>query len=411
MQSVVAYSTMVMTVGLALVRPRLSAHVRLGPAAAGLFGVLVMCAARLVGAEELVHAAHTLARPILTIASTMVLAEAAREAGLLDRLAALIEARAGSVRRQHAIVFFATAACTVLLNNDSTVLILTPLVVTLVRRRYPSRPELVVPFAFAVFLASGVAPLIVSNPMNMIVAAYAGLDFNSYARAMAPIWLVGTLCTFALSRVVFRRVLANDVAAAPNERRPRSWSRRELHVLVILLIVLPAYPLATLLGGPVWLVALAGAVLATTATRPRVVASGVQWQVLPFLWAVLVIAIGLRKVGLVAGLAGAYQDASLFTIGGASALGSALVDNHPMAMLNTLALAGHAQRDLLAALIGGDLGPRLLPVGSLAGLIWLESLRRQHVDVPLRTFVRVGLYETLPVLAVSLLLLWRGGRA
>jgi Na+/H+ antiporter NhaD/arsenite permease-like protein len=53
------------------------------------------------------------------------------------------------------------------------------------------RPDLVVPFAFAVFSAAGVAPLVISNPMNMIVAVYAGIGFNEYAARMAPIALAG----------------------------------------------------------------------------------------------------------------------------------------------------------------------------------------------------------------------------
>ena len=66
------------------------------------------------------------------------------------------------------------------------------------------------------------------------------------------------------------------------------------------------------------------------------------------------------------------------------------------------------QRGAGLALIGGDLGPRLLPVGSLAGLLWLDALRRLKVDVSLVDFVRVGAAITVPTLAVSLWLLGLG---
>ena len=55
--------------------------------------------------------------------------------------------------------------------------------------------------------------------------------------------------------------------------------------------------------------------------------------------------------------------------------------------------------------MGGDLGPRLLPIGSLAGLLWIALLARLDVHVPLRRFVTVGVAVTLPSLAVSLGLL------
>ena len=52
----------------------------------------------------------------------------------------------------------------------------------------------------------------------------------------------------------------------------------------------------------------------------------------------------------------------LGVVGVGSALGSALVDNHPMSILNMMALGAHGgSRPLLAALVGGDIGPRLLP--------------------------------------------------
>ena len=95
-------------------------------------------------------------------------------------------------------------------------------------------------------------------------------------------------------------------------------------------------------------------------------------------------------------------------IGTVSALGSALLNNHPMAILNVLTLAelpDATKQHVLAALIGGDLGPRLLPTGSLAGLLWLQSLSREGVQIGLARFVGVGFALTLPTLVLSLLML------
>ena len=95
-------------------------------------------------------------------------------------------------------------------------------------------------------------------------------------------------------------------------------------------------------------------------------------------------------------------------IGVSSAVGSALLNNHPMAIINALAIGGvpGPKQDLIfAALIGGDLGPRLLPMGSLAALLWLDALRRQGVHVTTARFVTIGIPLTAVTLAVSLLLL------
>ena len=40
-------------------------------------------------------------------------------------------------------------------------------------------------------------------------------------------------------------------------------------------------------------------------------------------------------------------------------------------------LGSDTQWRTLAALVGGDLGPRFLPMGSLAGLLWIEMARRR----------------------------------
>ncbi|MBA3820936.1 MAG: hypothetical protein H0X17_18765 [Deltaproteobacteria bacterium] len=132
-----------------------------------------------------------------------------------------------------------------------------------------------------------------------------------------------------------------------------------------------------------------------------------SWELVPFVFGVLVLATALARAGLTVELAALYaaSPAPLTTIGAVAAAGSALINNHPMALLHSHALAGAPDAHVLAALIGGDLGPRLLPIGSLAGLLWMHALRRQGVTVRLRTFAGIGLAVTIPSLIVSLLVL------
>ena len=125
-------------------------------------------------------------------------------------------------------------------------------------RLYPDRPDLLVPFAFAVFMAAGVAPFVTSNPMNMVVAGVAGIDFNEYAVRMVPVAVAGSVVTFVVLRLVFARELrggaAGGAAAAGAAVEPAQWQ-----ALVLVLVVVVAYPVFALAGVEVFAVALAAA--------------------------------------------------------------------------------------------------------------------------------------------------------
>jgi arsenical pump membrane protein len=356
---------------------------------------------------DLAWAAATMWRPLLGIVAIMVMTGVARRVGVLDGLADMVFARArGSSSRLFTLVFAFGAVTAASLNNDSAVLLLTPLVVDAARKRAPS---LVVPLAFAVFLSAGIAPVVVSNPMNMVVASAVGIGFNEYAARMAIPALAGCLVTFGVIRALFHR----DLRAAPlvlSSEHARTLAPEQRRVLVALAAIILAYPVVSYFGGPVWAVAACGALLllflaARAGHAPTsLVRTEVHLDVLLFLVAVLVLSLGLRNVGVVERLSAAYAGASPAKIGVISALGSAVLNNHPMANLNMLALGG-SHTAVLAALVGGDLGPRLFPMGSLAGLLWLEMLRRAGVDVGVRKFLLVGALATLPTLAVALAVL------
>jgi len=162
-----------------------------------------------------------------------------------------------------------------------------------------------------------------------------------------------------------------------------------------------------------WVVAAPAACVAVAVTRAsgvalRRVAAGVSWELVPFVFGVLVLATALARAGVTDWLAALYASAPapLAAVGVVAAGGSAIANNHSVALIHSVALAGAPDRLVYAALVGGDLGPRLLPMGSLAGLLWLHALRRAGVSLPLGTFVRVGAIVTVPSLAVSLVVLW-----
>lgn len=413
-----------MTLLLVTVRPRVGRFGRLNPVLGALPGVLIMLLFGVLAPKDLVRALVLLWRPFITLASIMATTHVAHKLGIFDRITRTIEIRTrGPVKRAFTAVYVISAVTAALFNNDAAILLLTPIVVPVIRRLYPKRaPYLVVPFSFAVFMSAGVAPLCTSNPMNLVVAEHAGIGFNAYALRMLPVAFVGAVVTYFMMRIAFKSELEDDVPAGGRELGSLADLGTEPRaVLVIVIAMFASYPILSYFEAPVWLAALTGAVLTTgiglrsRAVTVKVAARGVAWDIIAFLFFIFVTALGLENIGVTHTMARLYgtdtaqPSGGIAVIGGMSALGSAVLNNHPMAALNALAigsLPGENRFRTLAALVGGDLGPRFLPIGSLAGLLWLEMMRRLGVEIRALQFVKVGAIVTLPTLALSLLVLW-----
>lgn len=386
------------------------------PAVGALLGVAIALAGGAATWTDTGLAARELWRPLLVIVSIMATATCAAELGVFAHLAHWIEPRTrGPVRHAFRLVFVLAAACAAVLSNDAAILMFTPVVIELLRQVYPIRhPKFVVPFAFAVFVAAGVAPLPTGNPMNLVVAHRAGIEFHDYALHMIPVALAGWIVAYLALAWCFRDALADEEGAKGGKLEALlPIDRAARIVLVAAGGSIVAYPILAGLGVPLWIVAVPTALVCVIAARTRNVpiralVLGVSWELLPFVFGVLVLAIALSRAGVTSHLGDLYARTPLpiTTVGTVAAAGSALINNHPMALLHSVTLADAPDTLVYAALIGGDLGPRLLPMGSLAGLLWLHALRRGGVAVGLGQFVRIGVFVTVPSLLVSLFVLW-----
>lgn len=385
------------------------------PAVGALVGLGVALAFGIASIDDITHALADLWRPMISIVGIMATTACAAELGIFTRLAAAIEPRTrGPVKHAFRFFFIIAALTSALLSNDAAILLLTPVVVELLRTVYPKRnPKFLLPFAFCAFVAAGVAPLPTGNPMNLVVAFRAGISFNTYALHMIPVALVGWVVAYFMLAWCYREVLLDEAPALGAAPPKLPLSGHAKLVLVFTGASIASYPVLAALEQPIWPVAATAAVLSlAVALHARAalarIAAGISWELVPFLFGVLVLATALARAGVTDSLATIYAQtpAPIATVGAIAAAGSALMDNHPMALLHSLTLAGWPDKYVFAALVGGDLGPRLLPIGSLAGLLWTHQLRRQGVTVPLRVFMKVGAIVTIPSLVASLLVLW-----
>ena len=145
---VVAYSALALTVGLSVTRPRLGRTYQVGPATGAFIGVVVMMAAGVVQPEHILSSLKLHWRPFLTIVSIMIAAATAERLGVLDRIAEKIFANPKATPTQlFTKVFILSAVTSSVLNNDAMVILLTPLVLGLVQKRYPQQDHLLLPFA------------------------------------------------------------------------------------------------------------------------------------------------------------------------------------------------------------------------------------------------------------------------
>jgi arsenical pump membrane protein len=384
------------------------------PAAGALVGVAIATATGAAGPDDALTAARDLWRPLLAIVGVMTTAACAGRLGVFASLAAWIEPRTrGPVKHGFRTVFALSAIVAALLSNDAAILMFTPVVIELIIALYPKRhPKLLVPFSFAVFVAAGVAPFPTGNPMNLVVAERAGIDFNEYAARMVPVAIAGWIVAYALLAWCFRGELDDEKPAWGRMRTVLPVGASGKLVLAIVGASVLAYPVMAWFEAPLWAVAVPAALGCVACARRDGVAvseifSDVSWELVPFVFGMFVLATALARAGITEDLHTAYTGSPwpMATVGTVSTAGSALINNHPMALLNSVTLGRDDHRLVLAALVGGDLGPRILPIGSLAGLLWMHQLRRRGIVISRRTFARVGLVVTIPSLVVSLIVL------
>ncbi|MCG5470054.1 arsenic transporter [Micromonospora sp. LAH09] len=343
---------------------------------------------------------HRILPLLLFLGTVIVLAELTAVAGVFDVLASRL---AIAARGRWAALFLLcgglATVTTLVLNLDTTAVLLTPVLLALARNlRVPAAPLAVT----TVWLANTASLLLpVSNLTNLLAADRVGLTPLAYAERMALPQLAAVAVTMALLWYAWwrRERPAGGRFVPPARHVPADPVLHRTAVAGCLLFV--AGILAGVEIGLASTVALALVLLGFVVRSPATLRPGlVPVRLLLFVTGLFLVVQTLGRHGLddlVGGLLGADGGAlGALRAGGTGALLSNAVNNLPAYLAGESVLPPGDHTRLLALLIGTNVGPLAAPWASLATLLWFERCRAAGVSVPVTRFVL-----TSTVLAVT----------
>jgi arsenical pump membrane protein len=326
---------------------------------------------------------------------------------LLDRLGFFTNVAVVLTRGRRGVggLWVLAALVTTVLNLDAGVVLLTPLYVRVAHRSGRDALALALPPVLLACLASSALP--VSNLTNLIAASRTGANTTAFLSHLG----LPSLVASTVGWVAYRRFVLGPMPSAgvsPSSGGPEAVERRPLFIGgVVTLVVLVGFLGGDSVGLPPWAVAL-GADLVLLALVRRV-----PWRQVPVGTAVVAASLGVLAAGAVRGLGVDHLISGSSTVdlaraAGMSALAANLFNNLPALLVALHGVGAHVSPTLWAVLIGVNMGPVLLVTGSLASLLWLDTLGRLGVAVRARDFSRVGAQVGLPAalsgLVVSLAL-------
>jgi arsenical pump membrane protein len=137
-----------------------------------------------------------------------------------------------------------------------------------------------------------------------------------------------------------------------------------------------------------------------------VMARRVPWRDIPTGTAAVVLSLGILASAAavhlpVHRLLSGTGTLALARSAGLAALAANLVNNLPALLVALPVLGRHPGPVLWAVLVGVNMGPALLVTGSLASLLWLDTLGRLGVRATAGDFTRVGWQVALPAAAAG----------
>jgi arsenical pump membrane protein len=409
--SILAWIISIVSIGLVLARP-----FRLPEAVWAVLGAALLVLTGVLSFPQALAAAGKGWDVCLFLTGMMLISELARREGVFDWLAGhAVAASKSSPRRLFTLVYLVGIGVTVLLSNDATAVVLTPAVQSAVKAAQAEPLPYLLICAFIANAASFVLPI--SNPANLVVFRQDMPPLFSWLLTFALPSLVSICATYALLRLLARKLLSGKIATPSRHSELTTAGKIALAgVGFLVLVLIFASAMNQDLGAPACVTGFLVLAAITVCDRlaPPEVLKKITWSILPLVAGLFVLVEGMNQAGAFPAamyalnrLRESPQLTAVLTSAFAVALVSNIMNNLPAGLIaGTAVHSAHVPGVLRAAvLIGIDLGPNLSVTGSLATILWLIAIRREGQQVRFLRFLKWGAVVMPPALALAVLAL------
>jgi len=343
----------------------------------------------------------------------MLFSELAREQGVFDWVASVaVRGAHGSCTRLFLLVYGAGTLVTIFMSNDATAVVLTPAILTAVRKARVSP----LPYLFVCALIANAASFVlpISNPANLVVFHTGMPPLGRWLADFGVPSLLSIVFTFAVTRILFRHELCKNIECEVEDARLTSNGKLVLAGLAMMIaVLLTASAMKKDLGLPTCVAALAITAVVSIKARsnPLTLAREISWGTILLVAGLFVMVDAVESQGALKftqqGLAwasGLGQNAGAIVVGFVVGIANNIVNNLPLGLIAGGTIQAAHAKGLIAnaILIGVDLGPNLSATGSLATILWLLALRKDSAGEPNGEKLDVSFWKFLKVGAIAM---------
>ena len=409
-------------------------------------GAIIIIVTGIVSKSDIIDIMSKIGGASITIIATIVMAVILESFGFFNWAAARLASLAkGSGHRLYWYIQLLCFLMTLLFNNDGSILITTPILLLLLKNMQ-LKPYQQIPYLLsgALIATASSAPIGVSNIVNLIALEIVGMSLWMHTAMMFVPAFLGLVFMSCLMYIVLRKKLPNTLPTSIMDieesfftknfhplktkisvETKNKRSKFMLKILVYVFVMRCLLFVASYANIPIEIVAVLGSVVLLIwrwyhlRTNPIDIIKKTPWHILIFAFSMYVIIYGLNNVGLTALLVKLFEpivnqglfQASLI-MGGLVSVLSNLFNNHPALMLGTITLTEMGLDPItlktiyLANIIGSDIGALLLPIGTLASLIWMHILRKNKIKISWKDYISVTIIVIPITTVVTLTLLY-----
>ncbi|MFJ7977441.1 arsenic transporter [Peribacillus sp. JNUCC 23] len=409
-------------------------------------GATMILLTGVVSSADVLDIIHKIGGASITIISTIVMAVILESFGFFHWSAARLAILAkGSGYRLYWYIQLLCFLMTLLFNNDGSILITTPILILLLKN-LQLKPHQQIPYLLtgALIATASSAPIGVSNIVNLIALKIVNMTLYMHTAMMFIPSSLGLLFMSWLMYVVVKRKLPKQLPKSafdiehifftknfhPLKGQISVDSKRQrtkfmLKILLFVFVMRCSLFVASFLAIPIEFVAISGSLVLLIwrwyhlRTNPIDILKKTPWHILIFAFSMYVLIYGLHNSGLTALLLYVCEPIvkeglfhASFIMGGLVSILSNLFNNHPALLIGTITLTEMNLDPItlktiyLASIIGSDIGSLLLPIGTLASLIWLHILKKNKIKVKWKDYLSVSLIVIPPTVIVTLFLLY-----